>query len=246
MFGNSQHIHKCSWQQKASKSSAVTFLCNTETKTCSPEAFQCPGSQKCIPQRWKCDGDKDCSDGADESVKAGCGECRLMVKKNHFNNPERKAIKHCFFMSQCSTTRAAAMSSCARTGSASPSTLCVTMTATAATAQMSPRSVVSGNMTSYSRWGNLRKKKKTISSRSCSWFKHRVKLSSCCFLLQNIRHVDPMSSAVPTDAASSRVRGSVMETLTAMTTQTKPPRTHTAMVQVRPPHSLQRHINLVL
>uniref|UniRef100_A0A673BTW4 Low density lipoprotein receptor-related protein 1Aa n=1 Tax=Sphaeramia orbicularis TaxID=375764 RepID=A0A673BTW4_9TELE len=43
-----------------------------KTKTCSPEAFQCPGSHVCIPKRWKCDGDKDCPDGADESVKAGC------------------------------------------------------------------------------------------------------------------------------------------------------------------------------
>ncbi|XP_077948257.1 low-density lipoprotein receptor-related protein 1 isoform X1 [Gasterosteus aculeatus] len=43
-----------------------------KTKTCSPEAFQCPASHMCIPQRWKCDGDKDCPDGADESVKAGC------------------------------------------------------------------------------------------------------------------------------------------------------------------------------
>uniref|UniRef100_H3DAP4 LDL receptor related protein 1 n=1 Tax=Tetraodon nigroviridis TaxID=99883 RepID=H3DAP4_TETNG len=43
-----------------------------KTKTCSPEAFQCPGSHMCIPQRWKCDGDKDCPDGTDESVKAGC------------------------------------------------------------------------------------------------------------------------------------------------------------------------------
>uniref|UniRef100_A0A8C7PU39 Low density lipoprotein receptor-related protein 1Ab n=1 Tax=Oncorhynchus mykiss TaxID=8022 RepID=A0A8C7PU39_ONCMY len=43
-----------------------------KTKTCSPEAFQCPGTHVCVPQRWKCDGDKDCLDGADESVKAGC------------------------------------------------------------------------------------------------------------------------------------------------------------------------------
>lgn len=46
----------------------------TESKTCSPEAFQCPGSHMCVPQRWKCDGDNDCPDGADESVKAGCSE----------------------------------------------------------------------------------------------------------------------------------------------------------------------------
>ncbi|XP_069042806.1 low-density lipoprotein receptor-related protein 1 isoform X2 [Lepisosteus oculatus] len=43
-----------------------------KTKTCSPEAFQCPGSHICVPQRWKCDGDRDCPDGADESTKAGC------------------------------------------------------------------------------------------------------------------------------------------------------------------------------
>uniref|UniRef100_A0AAX7SPU8 EGF-like domain-containing protein n=1 Tax=Astatotilapia calliptera TaxID=8154 RepID=A0AAX7SPU8_ASTCA len=45
---------------------------NCKSKTCSPEAFQCPGSHMCVPQRWKCDGDNDCPDGADESVKAGC------------------------------------------------------------------------------------------------------------------------------------------------------------------------------
>ncbi|KAF7208497.1 transcript variant X2 [Nothobranchius furzeri] len=43
-----------------------------KSKTCSPEAFHCPGSHVCIPQNWKCDGDKDCPDGADESVKVGC------------------------------------------------------------------------------------------------------------------------------------------------------------------------------
>lgn len=29
----------------------------------------------CVPERWLCDGDKDCADGADESVAAGCREC---------------------------------------------------------------------------------------------------------------------------------------------------------------------------
>lgn len=53
----------------------IYFVCLcSENKTCSPEAFQCPGSHMCIPERWKCDGDNDCPDGADESVKAGCGE----------------------------------------------------------------------------------------------------------------------------------------------------------------------------
>uniref|UniRef100_A0A672KNV7 LDL receptor related protein 1 n=1 Tax=Sinocyclocheilus grahami TaxID=75366 RepID=A0A672KNV7_SINGR len=48
------------------------YVSLSETKTCSPEAFQCPGSHMCISQRWKCDGDKDCPDGADEGIKAGC------------------------------------------------------------------------------------------------------------------------------------------------------------------------------
>ncbi|KAI4875165.1 hypothetical protein NFI96_001333 [Prochilodus magdalenae] len=45
-----------------------------KNKTCSPDAFQCPGSHKCVPQRWVCDGERDCPDGADESSKAGCSE----------------------------------------------------------------------------------------------------------------------------------------------------------------------------
>lgn len=52
----------------------------TETKTCSPEMFQCPESHRCIPKRWMCDGDKDCPDGADESMKAGCCECKLRAE----------------------------------------------------------------------------------------------------------------------------------------------------------------------
>lgn len=56
---------------------------------------------------------------------------------------------------------------------------------------------------------------------------------STFFALQNIQHVDPTSSAVPTGAVSSKVRGSVMETLTATTTQTKHPKTHAALALVK-------------
>ena len=63
----------------------------TESKTCSPEAFQCPGSHMCVPQRWKCDGDKDCPDGADESVKAGCSEW-----DSYIITPEEKSV--CFVL----------------------------------------------------------------------------------------------------------------------------------------------------
>lgn len=66
----------------------------TENKTCSPEAFQCPGSHMCIPQRWKCDGDKDCPDGADESVKAGCGECWPVLESFTFITMGIKFIQH--------------------------------------------------------------------------------------------------------------------------------------------------------
>lgn len=45
-----------------------------EGKTCGPSSFSCPGTHVCVPERWLCDGDKDCADGADESVSAGCRE----------------------------------------------------------------------------------------------------------------------------------------------------------------------------
>lgn len=66
----------------------------TESKTCSPEAFQCPGSHVCVPQRWKCDGDKDCPDGADESVKAGCGEERDWAGVGYIHKSRHKFILH--------------------------------------------------------------------------------------------------------------------------------------------------------
>uniref|UniRef100_A0A3P9HTY5 EGF-like domain-containing protein n=1 Tax=Oryzias latipes TaxID=8090 RepID=A0A3P9HTY5_ORYLA len=51
-----------------------------KNKTCSPDAFQCPGSNTCIPQRWKCDGDKDCSDGADEIFNDTCSANEFMCQ----------------------------------------------------------------------------------------------------------------------------------------------------------------------
>lgn len=59
----------CSWSQRLPVPS-------TEGKTCGPSSFSCPGTHVCVPERWLCDGDKDCADGADESVAAGCREWR--------------------------------------------------------------------------------------------------------------------------------------------------------------------------
>lgn len=202
----------------------------------------------CVPQRWKCDGDKDCPDGADESVKAGCGEYRqgqdmvkvktfwkLRDKKEHMNLCCTSYHSPNIFMSQCSTIRVAAMSSCARTDSVSPNILCVTMTKTAAMAQMSPQSVVSGP------WPLLPDLKSSLFFPVTFNNKPNSLAILCCFSLQNIQPVVPMSSAVPMDAASSRVHGSVTETLTAMTSQTKHPRTYAAPALVKLTQPLQKH-----
>ena len=61
-------------------------VCVLVSKTCSPEVFQCPGSHVCVPQHWKCDGDKDCPDGADENVKAGCGETDTHTRTHHLSS----------------------------------------------------------------------------------------------------------------------------------------------------------------
>lgn len=53
----------------------------TEGKTCGPSSFSCPGTHVCVPERWLCDGDKDCADGADESIAAGCCEWRGRVDR---------------------------------------------------------------------------------------------------------------------------------------------------------------------
>lgn len=74
-------------QQKNETLCSFFHVVVTESKTCSPEAFQCPGSHMCVPQRWKCDGDKDCPDGADESVKAGCS--KQDAKPTLTSNPQK-------------------------------------------------------------------------------------------------------------------------------------------------------------
>lgn len=126
------------------------------------------------------------------------------------------------------------MSSCARTDSVYPSTLCVTMTTTAATAQTSPRSAVSGAVTC-----DL---KHSPSSWVCGGFFGGFFWSSMYRLsLQSIRRVDRTSSAVRTDAVSLKIHGSVMETSTVMTTQMKLQKIPGALAQVRHTESLQEY-----
>lgn len=64
-----------------------------------------------------------------------CGDSQQLVRQGQSG--------HVLLCPQCITAPAMTASSCARTASASPSTLCVTMTVTAPTAPMSPPSVVS-------------------------------------------------------------------------------------------------------
>jgi len=118
---------------------------NSENKTCSADAFHCPDSHKCVPQRWVCDGDRDCPDGADESLKAGCGErsntsglVQILCKRLS----KHVCVYYCFSSAQCSITRVRRDSSCARTDSVSPNTSCVTTTTTVETALMSLWSAV--------------------------------------------------------------------------------------------------------
>lgn len=116
---------------------------------------------------------------------------------------------------QSSTTRAAPTSSCARTVSAFLSTSCVTMTTTAATAQTSLQSVVSG----------------VVKSSDPLWFS--LNESKSCFSFQSILRAGPLSSAVTTAAASVRRHGSVTASLTVMTIRMKHQRTRAAPAQVK-------------
>lgn len=77
-------------------------------------------------------------------------------------------------------TRVAATSSCARTGSAFPSTLCVTMTTTAATAPTSPWSVVSDLQLLMGGWGGVTLMRTLAYGRSLSLLRlHAVEYPTC-------------------------------------------------------------------
>ena len=100
------HIHSLSQEGQHSGRDSPQLLLSqqlpvpsTEGKTCGPNSFSCPGTHVCVPERWLCDGDKDCADGADESVTAGCCEWwdGQQVAQSHFAQGETEAKKRkCF------------------------------------------------------------------------------------------------------------------------------------------------------
>uniref|UniRef100_A0A8C3SDB7 Uncharacterized protein n=1 Tax=Chelydra serpentina TaxID=8475 RepID=A0A8C3SDB7_CHESE len=98
----------------ATPQALLTPLSPPGLTTCSSGSFQCPGTYVCVPERWLCDGDKDCADGSDESLAAGCCESPCGCRAS-------------------ATTR----SSCARTGGACPRPCSATTTTTAPTAPTS-------------------------------------------------------------------------------------------------------------
>lgn len=61
-------------ERSLSMSGSSPIIPSPGLTTCSTGSFQCPGTYVCVPERWLCDGDKDCADGADETLAAGCRE----------------------------------------------------------------------------------------------------------------------------------------------------------------------------
>lgn len=90
---------------------------------------------------------------------------------------------------QCTTTPATTASLCARTASASPSTLCVTTTVTVPMAPMSPPSVVSLGPWHWETGPAL----VMMGGAEATSLTH-------CLLPQSTQPAAPTSSAVPTDA----------------------------------------------